>query len=336
MRAWELPTPGAVDKTLRLRDDVPYPSQALKKGQVLVRVGAASLNPADYKMPEMGAAARAIVKFPKIPTMDLAGHVVAAGPGSSLKAGDRVIGRVNPLLAGGGLSQFAVLDHDGCVAVSDKISLEHAAGVGTAALTAYQTVKPYVKEGSRVFLNGGTGGTGTFAIQMAKTLGCSVTVTCSTQKVDLCRELGADEVIDYKTTDVNDHLKKQGAVYDLCVDFVGVPEDLYKTSDHFLKPGVGARFISVSGKPGMATVASNVRNLLLPSVLGGGKHKFQFYMTKNNHDDLAQIAAWMEEGKVRTVVHSVFPFEEVPQAFEELKKGHATGKIIVHVPEPEA
>jgi NADPH:quinone reductase-like Zn-dependent oxidoreductase len=336
MSAWETSSPGPLDKVLRLREDAPYPSQPLNDGQVLVRVAAASLNPADYKVFQLGFAAKAILKFPKTVGMDLSGHVVAVGPSSQLKPGDRVLGRVNPLLAPGALSQFVVLDRDGCAAVGDKVSLEHAAGVGTAALTAYQTIVPNVKEGSRVFLNGGTGGTGTFAIQIAKAVGCHVTVSCSTKKVDLCKQLGADSVIDYKTTNLVEHLTEQGPVYDLAVDFVGTPTNLYKATDHFLKPGVGAKFVMVAGSPSLASVASNARNVLLPAFLGGGKHKFEVYLTKNNHQELAQIAKWMEEGKVKTIVHSVFDFKQVPQAFEELKSGGATGKIIVRVGEPEA
>lgn len=221
MRGWQVASPGPLAKNLRLREDVPYPSQPLKEHQVLVRVAFASINPADYKLPEMGLPARALLKLPKTLAMDVSGRVVAVGSGSSLQPGARVLGRLDPLHKPGGLSEYVVLDRDGCVAIADAVPFDQAAGVGTAGLTAFQSIVPNVAgiEGARVFLNGGTGGTGTFAIQIAKAAGCHVTVSCSTTKVDLCKGLGADEVIDYKTTDVVKYLQDQGPVYDLAVDY---------------------------------------------------------------------------------------------------------------------
>ncbi|KAL8291209.1 hypothetical protein RB600_006613 [Gaeumannomyces tritici] len=284
MRGWQINAAGPLTKTLQLNAAIPYPSQPLKQGQVLVRVAYASINPADYKFPELGLAARAVLKLPKTLAMDLSGRVVAAGPGSTLAPGARVVGRVDPLQsAGGGLAEYVVLERDGCAPVADSVPLDQAAGAGTAGLTALQSIVPnvvVVGEGEgkaaapRVFLNGGTGGTGTFAIQVAKAAGCHVTVSCST-----------------------------------------------------------AKFVMVAGAPGLAGVLGTTRNILLPGFLGGGKHKFDVYMTKNRHDDLARLAKWMGEGKVKTVVHKVYPFEETPQAFEELKKGAATGKIVIRVGE---
>ncbi|KAL8291208.1 hypothetical protein RB597_005473 [Gaeumannomyces tritici] len=341
MRGWQINAAGPLTKTLQLNAAIPYPSQPLKQGQVLVRVAYASINPADYKFPELGLAARAVLKLPKTLAMDLSGRVVAAGPGSTLAPGARVVGRVDPLQsAGGGLAEYVVLERDGCAPVADSVPLDQAAGAGTAGLTALQSIVPnvvVVGEGEgkaaapRVFLNGGTGGTGTFAIQVAKAAGCHVTVSCSTAKVDLCKGLGADEVVDYKTTDLVKHLQDQGPVYDLAVDYVGTPSNLYKAADIYLKPA--AKFVMVAGAPGLAGVLGTTRNILLPGFLGGGKHKFDVYMTKNRHDDLARLAKWMGEGKVKTVVHKVYPFEETPQAFEELKKGAATGKIVIRVGE---
>ncbi|KAL8383455.1 hypothetical protein RB595_010584 [Gaeumannomyces hyphopodioides] len=340
MRGWQVNTPGPLAKNLRLNDAIPYPSQPLKQGQVLVRVAYASINPADYKLPELGLAARAVLKLPKTLAMDLSGRVMAAGPGSQLEPGARVVGRVDPLQSAGGLSEYVVLDRDGCAPVADSVPLDQAAGAGTAGLTALQSIVPNVAvvavvgEGAqapRVFLNGGTGGTGTFAIQIAKAAGCHVTVSCSTAKVELCKGLGADEVVDYKTTDVVKYLQDQGPVYDLAVDYVGTPSNLYKAADVYLKPA--AKFVMVAGGPGLAGVVGTARNIVLPGFLGGGKRKFDVYMTKNRHDDLARLAKWMEEGKVKTVVHKVFPFDQTPQAFEELKKGVATGKIVIRVGE---
>ncbi|KAL2841728.1 hypothetical protein BJY01DRAFT_217139 [Aspergillus pseudoustus] len=97
------------------------------------------------------------------------------------------------------MAEFTIAEFEGCVPIPPNIDYQQAAGAGTAAITAYETIVPKCKAGDRFFLNGGTGGVGTFAIQFAKAHGCHVTVSCSTTKIDLCKELSADEVIDYRT-----------------------------------------------------------------------------------------------------------------------------------------
>ncbi|CRK45775.1 hypothetical protein BN1723_001118, partial [Verticillium longisporum] len=237
MKAWQFTTHGPITKTLRLANDVPRPEAAsLQPGQVLVKVASAGLNPVDYKMPELGLAARAIFSFPKIPCGDLSGTVVAIGEGvEGLAAGDHVVGWLNPFGSAGALSEYAVLDKESW------------------------SIQPYVKAGDRVFINGGSGGTGTHGIQIAKLLGCHVTVSCSTAKVDFCRGLGADEVIDYKKEDVVASLVKQGGSagaekWALIVDNIGnSPTDLYKRSHEVLREGgvyayVGGRMSAGSVK----------------------------------------------------------------------------------------
>ncbi|KAK1985027.1 zinc-binding dehydrogenase [Colletotrichum cereale] len=342
MRRWQIASPGAFMKDLALAT-VPAPAaSALKPTQVLVRVVAAGINPADYKFPDLGLVARAMIPFPKGPGMDFSGRAVAVGSAiDDVKPGDAVLGRIDPMSAQGTLSEYVVADRDGVAALpgppgtgSDAddadTHLERAAAVGTAALTAYQTIAPYVKAGDEVFINGGSGGTGTFGIQIAKALGCRVTVSCSTPKADLCRSLGADDVIDYRAADVVAALRARGRVFRLAVDNVGnAPPNLYKAADDFLLPDGHFKF--VGGAVSLAQARSLVPSLLLPAFLGGARHKFEAFMTKNSHDDLAQIAAWMAEGKVRVVVDSTFDFEDAGKAYEKLKEGSAAGKIIVRV-----
>ncbi|KZL86281.1 zinc-binding dehydrogenase [Colletotrichum incanum] len=331
MRRWQIASPGAFIKDLTLVT-VPAPAaSSLKANQVLVQVVAAGINPADYKFPDLGIVAKAMIPFPKCPGMDFSGRAVAVGPAiTDIKAGDLVVGRVDPMVAQGTLSEYLVAERDGVAAVPGAVDLEQAGAVGTAALTAYQTIVPYVKAGDKVFINGGSGGTGTFGIQIAKAVGCHVTVSCSTAKAELCKSLGADDIIDYKTTDVVDALRAQGKVFALVVDNVGnSPPNLYKASDDFLFPQGHFKF--VGGAISFAQVKSLVPSMVLPGFLGGAKHKFEAFLTKNSHEDLAQIAAWMAEGKVKTVVDSTFEFEDVVKAYEKLKEGSAAGKIVVRV-----
>ncbi|KAK2938618.1 hypothetical protein FoTM2_001836 [Fusarium oxysporum f. sp. vasinfectum] len=129
--------------------------------------------------------------FPKTPGMDFGGRVVAIGPDIlHIKTGDRVIGRMNPLNSAGSLSEYVVAAYDDIAVLPETVPLDQAGVAATAALTAYQSIVPFVKKGDKVFINGGSGGTGTFGIQIAKALGCHVTVSCSTAKVSLCRDLG--------------------------------------------------------------------------------------------------------------------------------------------------
>ncbi|KAF6804867.1 zinc-binding dehydrogenase [Colletotrichum sojae] len=331
MRRWQIASPGNFIQSLTLAT-VPSPEiKALKPLEILVQVVAAGINPADYKFPDLGMVAKAMLPFPKSPGMDFAGRVFAVGGlVTDIQPGDAVIGRLDPLKAQGSLSEFVVADREGCAAIPDSGNLEQAAVVGTAALTAYQTIIPYVKAGDKVFINGGSGGTGTYGIQIAKAAGCHVTVSCSTAKADLCRSLGADEIIDYKTTDVVAKLKEGGKVFAVVVDNVGnSPPNLYKASDDFLLPE--GHFKHVGGAISLAQVRSLVPSLLLPGFLGGAKHSFEAYLTKNSHADLAQIAAWMAEGKVKSIIDSSYSFEDVPKAYEKLKQGSAGGKIAVRV-----
>ncbi|KAM5383843.1 hypothetical protein ACJZ2D_001832 [Fusarium nematophilum] len=266
MRAWQAAHPGPFPQTFHL-DSIAQPS-SLQKGEILVQVLRSGLNPADYKMCEIGLASRAITSFPKIPGMDLSGRVVSVADGvTDVSKGDLVLARATPTKRGGSLSEYLVVNHDGYAPLPSDFDLDQAAGAPTAALTAYQTIAPYVKPGDKVFLNGGSGGVGLFGIQVAKALGCHVTVTCSTPKADLCKSLGADDIIDYKTSDVVVELEKRGQVFAVCVDNVGnSPPNLYASSHTFLQPS--GKFVFVGGAMSSSSFLSLSKSLALPS---GGK-----------------------------------------------------------------
>ncbi|KAL7796094.1 hypothetical protein V8C37DRAFT_373105 [Trichoderma ceciliae] len=331
MQAWQLAAPGLLEETLKLVDNVAQPSGPLQQGQILVEVVSACLNPADYKIVQMGFASKAITSFPKTVGMDLSGRVVAVADNvTDVKAGDAVFVRLDPTKAPGSLSQYVIADREGYAILPSDFDLDLAAGAPTTALTAYQSIKPYVQTGAKVFINGGSGGAGTYGIQIAKALGCHVTVSCSTGKKELCERLGADKIVDYKTGDIVTQLKQNGEIFDLVVDNVGSSlPDLYQQSNHFLNPE-GA-FVLVGSSASLSSIKNIAMAKLLPSFLGGGKSKFITYMTKNNHEDLAQIAKWLAEGVIKTIIDSTFEFKEALEAYQHLKKGSSGGKIIVHV-----
>ncbi|KAF0638976.1 hypothetical protein FPSE5266_05447 [Fusarium pseudograminearum] len=334
MQAWQAACPGTFESVFKHHASIPKPTpESLKPGQILIQVSRAALNPADYKVIELGLASRAITSYPKTPGMDLSGRVVAvAADVTDTKAGDYVLARASPLKAFGSLAQFTVCDKEGYSVIPEDMDLDQAAGVGTAGLTAYQTIQPYVKAGDKVFINGGSGGVGLWGIQIAKALGCHVTVSCSTGKAELCKSLGADDIIDYKTSDVMTELRKRGKVFSLCADNVGdSPPNLYGASNDYLLPG--SSYVFVGGHVSAKSFLSLSAGIVRPAFLGGVKAKFVSYMTVNKTKDLNQLRDWMVEGKVKTVIDSTFGFMEADKAFESLKKGSSGGKIIVRVEE---
>jgi NADPH:quinone reductase-like Zn-dependent oxidoreductase len=342
MRAWQCAAPGPIETAMKLVDNAVRPSaDKLKPGQIIVRVASVSLNPADYKTIAMGIMSRLTLPWPKTVSMDLAGHATAvASDVTGISEGDVIMGRLNPLKGAGSLAEYVLLDRECYTRVPNdtekKLDLDHIAGAPTAALTEYQAIKPYVKPGDRVFINGGAGGIGTFGIQIAKALGCRVTTTCSTQKVGLCKELGADEVIDYKTEpDLVARLTPKAGSdevpFTVAVDNVGDRfEELYKAGDAFLRAD-GGRYTVIGLPMSLGAVRGIMTSSLRPALLGGGKRAFSVFATTPNAEDMRVIVEMMAEGKVRTVVDSTFEFEQAVEAFERLKTGSCTGKVIVRV-----
>lgn len=361
MRAWRYTrVRGGIENSLSLEETAarpPWPPTTTKSHHhhhhhhVLVRVHYAALNPVDYKIADLGLLARLAISVPATPCLDFAGVVAALPPGTGsgsgegnkgeeveeeeeYKVGDRVFGRLEPTQFGA-LGEYVVAERAGLAKAPAGVDLRDLAGLGTAAATAVQCIAPNVAEGAgdRVFVNGGSGGTGTFGIQVAKALGCYVAASCSTPNVGLCRSLGADEVIDYRTADVSGRLRElaaKGGGFRLAVDNVGsAPRDLYKAADDYLDPS--GKFVQVGVQMSLAEAGPLLSRALLPAFLGGGKRRWEFLAVRNSHGDLARLAGWMADGKLRVVVDQVFEFEEAPEAFRKLKTGRAKGKLVVKV-----
>ncbi|KAK4541383.1 hypothetical protein LTR36_007984 [Oleoguttula mirabilis] len=327
MRAWQYTTTkGGLVPNLKLNDvAVPHP----KPEQHLVQILTSALNPVDYKPAEIALFSYFAIPKPATPGVDFAGRIVTPAAGSSLKAGQLVFGvaGITPWAAGA-LREYSVTELNGTAALPEGLDQKDAATIGVAGLTAYQSIIPHVKPGDHVFINGGSGGTGVFAIQIAKAAGCHVTTSCSTPNVELCKSLGADEVVDYKKQTVLDALRAKGQTIDHVVDNVG-SFDLYFQCHKFTKPN--AQWIGVGASPSLSIVWQMAKVNLLPGFLGGGKRKYAGFFAESRTDHLAQVAAWMKEGKVKAVVDQQFEFEAVPQAFEKLKTHRARGKIVIDV-----
>lgn len=317
-----------IENDLKINEEAPLPKNAhnLSAGETLVKVSYSSLNPFDYKVAEMPIVGKYILSKPSIPCLDFSGTVFST-KNEALKPGDLVFGRTNPPLFGC-LAEYVVVSEAGVAKVPSGVDLRDAATAGIAALAARQSMVPYIKPGNHVFINGGSGGTGTFGIQFAKASGCTVTTTCSTKNIELCKSLGADEVIDYTQCDVVSTLKQHNSAFDLIVDNVFSDRNLYWQSSHYLKPA-GVFTTPGDTKPGaLKDIAlANV----LPSWLGGAGRKFAFIANQPKKQDFEVIGKWMQEGKVKAVIEEEFSLEETGKAFARLKTGRVRGKIVVRV-----
>lgn len=329
MLAWQYTTTkNGLENNLHLNPSAPIPTP--KPNQHLIRTIATALNPVDYKPAEIPLVARFALPKPATPSCDFAGTIIKPASGSPLKPGQRVFGVAgNTPLAGGALAEFCVAGVKSTVALPEGVGAVEGATLGIAAVTAYQSIVPHVKAGDKIFINGGSGGTGVFGIQVAKGVGCHVTTSCSTGNVDLCRSLGADVVVDYTKESVLDALKGSGNRFDHVVDNVGKDKQLAWHCHEFMRSG--AVYVMVGGEPTLDGLADTVKRKVWPAFLGGIKGKVVGFWPQQKVEDLQQIGEWMKSGKVRTVIDQKFSFEQAPQAFEKLKTGRAKGKIVIDV-----
>lgn len=306
-------------------EEVPRPTPAAN--QVLVRVEAAAVNPLDWHSvagwPYLMRLASG-VGTPDDPRTgaDFAGTVAAVGPQvTRFKAGDRVFGG-----GGGAFAEYIVVPEDrGIAAIPGDLGFEDAAAIPVAGVTALQALRDHghIQRGQKVLINGASGGVGTFAVQIAKSLGAEVTGVCSTGNIDLVRSLGADHVIDYKHEDFT----TAGQRYELIIDNVGnqSPLDLRRA----LVPN-GTVIIVGAPKhdPWIGTFWGIIRGMVLSWFVD---EQFEFFIARLNPDDLAWLAELAQQGKMRSVIDRRYPLSQVPAAIEYLAGWHARGKVVVNV-----
>lgn len=320
-----------IDSSLKVNPNTPLPRNAhsLPKDSALVKTSFASINPVDFKVPEFGPARfMAMGKGPWIPGCDYAGTVVTTNM-PHLKPGDKVTG-CTALPKFGTLAEYALIEGaENVTKLPDGVDLVDAATLGVAAQTAMQCIAPYVKEGFKVVIHGASGGTGTFGIQISKILGCTVTAVCSGPNVELCKSLGAENVIDYKSTDVIQELKKGGLQYDLIVDNVAVGGPIYTESHGYLKET--GRYLTVAAGPNLSSLIGIVKIMAQPAWLGGGRRRSGFVGRKADSEELMKLAGWIRDGKLKPCIEKVYRLEEAMDAFKRLKSGRTRGKLVIKV-----
>jgi NADPH:quinone reductase-like Zn-dependent oxidoreductase len=331
MRIWKYDsTDGGLEANLKLYSSEPLPKPG--PSQHLIKIVAVGLNPVDYKAPEAPIIGRLAVKKPAIPGFDVAGYIITPADGSSLEPGQLVFGAANSNpLGGGALAEYVAAPANAICRVPSGVSPLVAGGVPVAAGTAFASIIPYVSKGSRVFINGGSGGVGTYAIQIAKAAGAHVTVSCSARNVELCQSLGADDILDYNARPLLDQLRGIAAAkpFDLVVDNVFNDPELYFQAHTYTSPS--AKFVEVASGPSLAFLRFALGAFLWPSFLGGGRRKIVFAAADIKEETLERIGNWIAEGVIKPVTDQVFPMEDVVDAFRRLKTGRARGKIIIDV-----
>lgn len=192
----------------------------------------------------------------------------------------------------GTLAEFAVVEGaENVCQIPDGVSMEDASTIAVAGQMAMQCLEPYVSKGSKVVVNGASGGTGTYGIQLAKILGCHVTAICSGRNAELCKRLGADEIIDYTTADVLKELQRSGTGYDLIVDNITVGGQLYSSSHTFLKET--GRYATIAAGPDMSTIVGLLKMKAQPSCLGGGQRRAVLVGRKSSCEEFIKLAGWI-------------------------------------------
>lgn len=291
--------------------------------QVLVRVRAASVNPLDWhymRGTPYVMRMEAGLRKPKVTRLgvDFAGTVEAVGKNvTEFKPGDEVFGGRT-----GAFAEYVVIAERRLARKPKSMTFEQAASVPIAALTALQALrdKGKVQPGQKVLINGASGGVGTFAVQIAKSLGAHVTGVSSTRNVELVRSIGADQVIDYTREDFT-----QGEQhYDVIVDMVG--NHSLSAYRRVLKPkGI---YVMVGGPKGRWIAPMHrVAQMFVYSAFVD--QELVFLLANINKEDLTILGELMEAGKVTPVIDRRYRLHEVPEAIRYLEEGHARGKVVI-------
>jgi NADPH:quinone reductase-like Zn-dependent oxidoreductase len=331
MKAWQFKAAsGPMEKNMTISAATPVPK--IKDNEVLVENLSTALNLIDVKLFELGFITKLVFRSPVTPGLDVCGRIVEIGSKvNNFQIGDLVYGSLGPAPQHGALAQFVPIPASAVASVPQGAKPDDMVSIGVVGTSAYQSIAPYVKAGDHVFIVGGSGGTGVMAIQVAKALGCHVTVSTSTKNIKLVKSLGADTVLDYTSAPIVAQLKDLGTQFDHVFDNVGLPRNLYRASAAFLKPE--GKYVQVGLDVSPYGVFQMITNNLV-SLWRWGKQQYAFLDASANTATFEQLAALMKEGKLRAVVDSTFEFAEAPKAYEKLKTGRTKGRIVVHVQEP--
>ncbi len=312
------------------------PEPELQDNDVLVEVHAAGVNLLDSKIKTGEFKLILPYRRPFILGHDVAGRVVRVGSKvRNFKPGDAVYARPRDGRIGT-FAEFIAIDEADVALKPANLSMEEAASIPLVGLTAWQALieRAGLKKGQKVFIQAGSGGVGTFTIQLAKHLGATVATTASAASADLVKGLGADVVVDYR----KDDFEKVLSGYDVVLN--SQDAKTLEKSLNVLKPG--GKLISISGPPdpefarekGLNLALKLILRLLSRGIRTRAKRRgvtFSFLFMRAQGEQLSKITSLIEDGAIRPVVDRVFPFEATNEALAYVETGRAKGKVVVKV-----
>ncbi|WP_201512779.1 NADP-dependent oxidoreductase [Psychrobacter alimentarius] len=310
------------------------PKPIIQDNEILVKVHAVSINPLDLRMVEGEFKAVLPVHFPFILGNDLAGVIVEVGSGvHHFKVGDEVFAKTD---GQGCFAEYTSLKETSVALKHKNISMSQAAALPLVALTAWQALVEIaqLRRGQKILIHAGSGGVGSIAIQLAKHLGANVATTTSAKNADWVKELGADIVLDYKTTNFAEVLSD----YDVVFDTQG--GETLEQSLQVLK--TGGTVVSIAGPPdknmaqaiGANWIMSKIIPLLSLSIRAKAKKRgihYHFLFMQPNGEQLSRIAELVETQKMVPVLDRVYDFTEFSQAIQHVDGGHTKGKVVVNI-----
>jgi NADPH:quinone reductase-like Zn-dependent oxidoreductase len=288
-------------------EQVPRPSP--QAGEVLVRVHAAGVNPADWKVRRGWFKDFLTVQLPYVPGGDLAGVVEEVGPGvTAFQKGQAVFGQSSH----GSYTEIATASVDTLALKPEKLSFDEAAAIPVGAATAWQGIfdNGGLQPGQRILIQGASGGVGLFAVQFARWKGAHVIATTSTANVDFVRSLGAETVIDYTKTSV------ESVVHDVDVAFDTVGVSTFPASLQAVKRG--GTLVTIAGQPSLEQAQE--KGVLVTS-----------FLVRVTSELLQIFARLIEEGHVKVALETTFPLSEAAKAHERSQSGHGRGRIVLHI-----
>jgi NADPH:quinone reductase-like Zn-dependent oxidoreductase len=294
--------------------EVPRP--AIKADEVLIRVHAAGVNPVDWKVREGQAKILTGGRFPKVLGIECSGEIVETGSFvKKFRAGDAVIANAGMWL--GAYAEYVAVKEKTVFPKPELVAFEDAATLPIAGLTALQALrdKGRIVPGRKVLINGASGGVGTFAVQIAKILGAGVTAVCSAANAGLVKELGADHVIDYCQQDFT----KTAERYDCIFDVVS-SRSFGECKKALTRSGV---YVNTLPTP------SIFWNIFITTLLPGKRAATM--MVSQRASDIEWMCKQLKTGRLKVVIDSVFPLDEIKGALEYSQTGRARGKIVLKI-----
>lgn len=313
---------------------VDLPEPIVKDHEVLVEIHAASVNLLDSKIKSGEFKLILPYKMPLVLGHDVAGIIVKTGAKvKNFKVCDEIYSRPSDFHIGT-FAEFISIDEKDVALKPTNISMEEAASIPLVGLTAWQALieQSNVQKGEKVFIQAGSGGVGTFAIQLAKYMGATVATTASEKSFDVLKNLGADVLIDYKTQDFED------ALIDYDVVLNSQDNKTLEKSFEVIKPG--GKIVSISGPPTPIFAEEHrlpwyvkLATRFLSSKMRKRAKKqnvnYSFLFMTANGKQLSEITHLIENGKIKPVIDKVFAFEKTNDALQYIESGRAKGKVVI-------